>query len=137
MLVCWYVTVQPCDGKVPFTLPWFDAVERSLAALVGYTPAAARDDGEPLQFQPYLCALCVDEAYRGQSVGRLMVRCVEQIVTANWGGYDTLHLHVERDNQPAMKLYKSEGYQEVKGIRWDPFWADGTKKIGYFSKRLK
>jgi GNAT superfamily N-acetyltransferase len=117
--------LQPCDAKIPFSLPWLDRVERKLASLIGL-------NGRNLQ--PYLSNLCVDEAYRGQGLGRALVRCVEDIASSTWG-YSRMHLHVDLDNAPAFELYKSEGYRDV-GLRWKPFWAGQAAEIGYFVKNI-
>jgi ribosomal protein S18 acetylase RimI-like enzyme len=121
--------LQPCDAKIPFTLPWLDRLERSLASFIGTDKNTARD------LQPYLSNLCVDERYRGKRVGRALVRCVENIASSSWG-YKRMYLHVDVDNEPALGLYKSEGYRDV-GLRWNPFWAGEAADIGYFVKTLE
>jgi ribosomal protein S18 acetylase RimI-like enzyme len=121
--------LQPCDAKIPFTLPWLDGIERKLGSLVGLGEVNARD------LQPYLSNLCVDERVRRQGVGRVMVRAVEYIACQIWG-YSRMYLHVDIDNKAAYNLYKSEGYGDV-GRRWNPFWAGRAADIGYFYKNLK
>jgi ribosomal protein S18 acetylase RimI-like enzyme len=121
--------LQPCDAKIPFSLPWLDRVERRLASVIGIDKNTARD------LQPYLSNLCVDEGYRGKRIGRALVRCVENIASSSWG-YTRMFLHVDVDNKPALDLYKSEGYCDV-GLRWNPFWAGKASTIGYFVKKLE
>jgi ribosomal protein S18 acetylase RimI-like enzyme len=121
--------LQPCDAKIPFSLPWLDRVERRLASVIGIDENTARD------LQPYLSNLCVDEGYRGKRIGRALVRCVENIASSSWG-YTRMYLHVDVDNKPALELYKSEGYCDV-GLRWNPFWAGKAATIGYFVKKLE
>lgn len=82
-----------------------------------------------------MSTLCVDENYRGQSIGRAMVRCLEDIALTKWG-YSKMYLHVDGENEAALNLYKSEGYTDV-GRRWNPFWAGKAADIGYFVKNLK
>lgn len=120
--------LQPCDAKIPFSIPWLDRVERRLGALIGLGDGIGRD------LQPYLSNLCVDERYRGRQIGRSLVRCVENIARTNWG-YSRIYLHVDEDNQAALKLYQSEGYRDV-GHRWNPFWSGNAARIGYYVKRL-
>jgi ribosomal protein S18 acetylase RimI-like enzyme len=122
--------LQPCDAKIPFSLPWIDKFERRLAALVGFGSAAGATD-----LQPYLSNLCVLEKYRGRKIGKALVRCLEDIVTTSWG-YNRMYLHVDVDNLPALKLYTGEGYTDV-GMRWNPFWAGKAAEIGYFVKTFK
>ncbi|KAL7569309.1 hypothetical protein ACA910_016852 [Epithemia clementina (nom. ined.)] len=119
--------LEPCDAKIPFSLPWLDLIERHIASQVGLTPKNEHD------LMPYLSSLCVDERYRGQKIGRALVRCVEDIAT-HWS-FSRLYLHVDSDNIAAYELYKSERYTDV-GRRWNPFWAGSAAKIGYFVKNL-
>jgi ribosomal protein S18 acetylase RimI-like enzyme len=120
------------DAKIPFSLFWIDRVERFFGSLVGVPRKIG--DRHPGLLQPYLSSLCVDNAYRGKGLGRSLVRCVECIARESWG-YSNLYLHVDAENKAAFDLYKSEGYQDV-GVRWDPFWAGDSTKIGYFVKKL-
>jgi len=120
--------LQPCDAKIPFTLPWIDRIERKLASFIGL----GKNDGRDLQ--PYLSTLCVDESLQGKGVGRALVRAVENIAYSCWG-YSRMYLHVDADNKVALGLYKSEGYRDV-GLRWTPFWAGKAKDVGYYYKKL-
>jgi ribosomal protein S18 acetylase RimI-like enzyme len=128
------------DAKIPFSLFWMDRAERLLGSLVGAPSKKKKGDprgrhaAAPGQLQPYLSSLCVDPAHRGKGLGRSMVKCVESIASDSWG-YSNLYLHVDAENKAAFDLYKSEGYQDV-GLRWDPFWAGDSTKIGYFVKKL-
>lgn len=123
--------LQPCDAKIPFTLPWLDRIERRLASAFGPT----KKKKESQQQQPYLSNLCVAEEYRGQQIGRVLVQCVEEIACQVWG-YPRIYLHVDVDNTAAYNLYTSAGYKDV-GKRWNPFWAGSAADIGYFVKQLK
>ena len=141
--------LQPCDAKIPFSIPWLDRVERKLGALVGLgsDPETGSTTGgnnnnnnnnknqKRDNLQPYLSNLCVSERYRGRKIGRGLVRCVENIAATNWG-YSRMYLHVDEDNAAALNLYKSEGYRDV-GHRWNPFWSGGASDIGYYVKSLK
>lgn len=125
--------LQPCDAKIPFSIPWLDRVERRLGTFLGLGHVESEKGSNDLQ--PYLSNLCVDEKYRGKKIGRGLVRCVENIAKTNWG-YNRMYLHVDEDNAAALNLYKSEGYKDV-GHRWNPFWSGGASDIGYFVKSLK
>ena len=124
--------LQPCDAKIPFSIPWLDRVERKIGGLIGLGHIESEVGSNDLQ--PYLSNLCVDEKYRGQKIGRGLVRCVENIAKTNWG-YNRMYLHVDEDNAAALNLYKSEGYKDV-GHRWNPFWSGGASDIGYYVKSL-
>jgi ribosomal protein S18 acetylase RimI-like enzyme len=119
--------LQPCDAKIPFSLPWIDRIERGMASLIGLGKNNGRD------LQPYLSNLCVEDSHRGKGIGRALARCVENIAES-WG-YSRMYLHVDIDNKAATELYKSEGYRDV-GMRWNPFWAGKAADIGYFVKQL-
>ena len=124
--------LQPCDAKIPFSIPWLDRVERRIGSLVGLgnmDDAAGSND-----LQPYLSNLCVDEKFRGQKIGRGLVRCIENVAKNSWG-YNRIYLHVDEDNMAALNLYKSEGYRDV-GHRWNPFWSGGASEIGYYVKSM-
>lgn len=124
------VRLQPTDAKIPFSLPWVDSIERGIARFITFE--AKLND---LNLQPYISNLCVEESSRGRKLGCALVRCVERIVKDSWG-YDLIYLHVDLDNLPAVKLYQSEGYEDV-GFRWTPFWASNSAtQIGYWCKKL-
>ncbi|KAL3910870.1 MAG: hypothetical protein SGARI_001919, partial [Bacillariaceae sp.] len=99
--------LQPCDAKIPFSIPWLDRVERRMGSVIGLGMEKGSAD-----MQPYLSNLCVNEKYRGKKIGRALVRCVEDIAKTNWG-YNRIYLHVDEDNKAALNLYKSEGYRDV------------------------
>lgn len=121
--------LQPTDAKIPFSEPWFDRIERSIAKVLGV-------DVKPkdMHLQPYLSNLCVDESCRGRQIGKSLVRCVEKIAKDGWG-YDKIFLHVDLDNVAALNLYKKENYEDV-GSRWNPFWAGQASEIGYYYKNI-
>ena len=119
------------DGKIPFSLPWLDRAERRFASLIGWS----KDKHASADLQPYLSSLCVDPAFRNRGLGRALVHCCEDVARMCWG-YDRLYLHVDPDNTAAVRLYESEGYYQVNGVRWNPFWAGPAAEIGYYVKEL-
>jgi ribosomal protein S18 acetylase RimI-like enzyme len=121
--------LQPCDAKIPFTLPLLDKIERFLAKTI-----RNEDKQEERDLQPYLSNLCVDENYRSKGLGRALVQCVEDIASTMWG-YSFIYLHVDVENKPALELYKSEGYVDA-GQRWNTFWVGSAAEIGYFAKKI-
>lgn len=120
--------LQPCDAKIPFTLPWIDRLERKLASFVGFGNSTKQD------LQPYLSNLCVDEKFRGKGLGKDLVHLVENVASKEWG-YPRLYLHVDPDNEAAFNLYKSEGYRKVN-MKWNPVWAGSSSDISYLVKEL-
>ncbi|GKY91532.1 hypothetical protein MPSEU_000126600 [Mayamaea pseudoterrestris] len=122
--------LQVCDAKIPFSLPWLDALERRLAKTFGI----GRDSHQNDILQPYLSNLAVDETIRGKGIGRALVQCVESIAATRWKA-SRLYLHVDPDNEAAVKLYASLGYKDA-GFRWRPFWAGNSANISYYVKKL-
>lgn len=123
--------LQPCDAKIPFTLPWLDTIERALASvsIAGFRSDVTND------LEPYLSNLCVDESYRGRGIGRALVRCVEDIAVTAWG-YTKIYLHVDIESS-ALSLYTKEGYSDA-GRRWTMWWNKfgDSSKIGYLVKKI-
>jgi len=66
----------------------------------------------------YLNSLAVTEAARGGGVGRLLLGCVGEL-TAELA-LDTVTLHVWADNEPAIGLYRSSGFEIVETIPIEP-----------------
>mmetsp|Transcript_13894 Transcript_13894/g.40633 ORF Transcript_13894/g.40633 Transcript_13894/m.40633 type:complete len:348 (-) Transcript_13894:326-1369(-) len=122
--------LQPVDGKIPFSQPWLDGLERKAAKVLDLD-LPPRDT----HLQPYLSNLCVAKSARGRRIGKALVRCVENIATDTWD-YSKIYLHVDLENVAATNLYRGEGYEDV-GFRWNPFWAGAAADIGYYVKNLK
>ena len=68
---------------------------------------------------PYISNLAVAPAFRRQGVGRRLLLACEPTVRA-WG-LQEIYLHVLTNNQPALQLYKSLGYQVQKD---DSHWTN-------------
>lgn len=120
------------DGKIPFSLPWLDRAERRFASWFGWFD---NKHSSSIDLQPYLSSLCVDEAFRKRGLGRALVHCCEDVARICWGR-DRMYLHVDPDNTAAVQLYESEDYQQVYGVRWNPFWAGPAAEIRYYVKDL-
>ena len=120
--------LQPTDGKIPFSQPWLDKIERKLAKFLPFVLQPQRS-----KLQPYLSNLCVSPSMRKRQIGKALVRCVETIATNVWG-YNRLYLHVDLENEPALNLYTKEGFRDV-GFRWNPFWSGKAADIGYYVKK--
>ena len=128
------------DGKIPFSQPSLDELERKVVSIFApnlaskYKGYAMREDIDLDIGQPYLCNLCVDESARGRGIGKALLRCVESLAKDAWK-YNRLYLHVDPKNVPAYDLYTKEGYVDV-GFRWDPVWAGRAVGIAYVFKDL-
>ena len=66
----------------------------------------------------YLNSLAVTEAARGGGVGRLLLGCVGELTEEL--AFDTVTLHVWADNEPAIGLYRSTGFEIVETIAIEP-----------------
>ena len=62
----------------------------------------------------YINTLAVDEAARGRGVGTLLLDFASELARSS--GCDSLTLHAWGDNEPALTLYRSHGFQELEKI---------------------
>jgi ribosomal protein S18 acetylase RimI-like enzyme len=86
--------------------------------------------------EPYLCNLCVADAYRRRGLAKLLCEVGEQLVANQWNK-DIMYLHVEKNNTAARQLYESVlRYDMTPGL--DPFEArkQGMENILYYKKKL-
>lgn len=83
---------------------------------------------------PYICNLAVKNSYRRQGIAKQLLNQCEQIAR-NWG-YDTVQLHVLSDNNSALQLYLSIGYQIIrKEIHWEGLFKLNTSRL-LLSKKI-
>ncbi|KAG5189686.1 hypothetical protein JKP88DRAFT_262060 [Tribonema minus] len=89
--------------------------------------------------EPYLCNLAVSERWRGQGIGKQLVRLSEHIVRNCWAG-SCLYLHVDPSNEIALQLYQSMGYRPAAPTHTLPPWLLSllaVPQVTYFSKSLR
>lgn len=65
--------------------------------------------------RPYLCNLAVSPLYRGQGLGKALVRIAENVVSECWEE-DVVYLHLDETDVAAMSLYGKLGYERVIGV---------------------
>nr|WP_240953411.1 N-acetyltransferase [Sneathiella chinensis] len=65
----------------------------------------------------YVHALSVDDSLQGQGAGRALLDLAYEI--AQDEGFDSVSLHVWRDNERAFDLYQKNGFKPVTDIRID------------------
>jgi MFS family permease/GNAT superfamily N-acetyltransferase len=123
--------LQATDGKISFSWPWLDRMERRIASLAFRQSATTK-----ITVQPYLSSLCVREDYRKRGIGLALVNCLESVTRICWKPYTRVYLHVDPNNTAALKLYENAGYRPVKGTVWNPFWAGRAADILYYFKNL-
>jgi len=61
--------------------------------------------------EAHLLNICIDPAYRGQGLGRHLLRRMLDI--ARWNGAERLFLEVRPSNPLAKTLYESVGFSEI------------------------
>ena len=116
---CAELESQLFDGDAPWPA---EAFRRELAAmhnhyaaarvgdtLVGYAGIARLGRTAPFEYEVH--TIGVDPAYQGHGVGRRLLAALLDFAD---GG--VVHLEVRTDNQPAIALYRSEGFVTV-GLR--------------------
>lgn len=68
-----------------------------------------------MALSPLTCVSCTQAvlpAYRGQGLGKSLVRVCEGVARDVWG-YDELYLHLDASDPTATTLYNHMGYREV------------------------
>lgn len=79
------------------------------ATLVGYAGISRLGRTPPFEYEVH--TIGVDPAYQGRGVGR---RLLDELLEFADGG--VVYLEVRTDNEPAIALYRSTGFQQV-GLR--------------------
>eukprot|EP00520_Triparma_pacifica_P019545 CAMPEP_0118669600 /NCGR_PEP_ID=MMETSP0785-20121206/20993_1 /TAXON_ID=91992 /ORGANISM="Bolidomonas pacifica, Strain CCMP 1866" /LENGTH=147 /DNA_ID=CAMNT_0006564305 /DNA_START=451 /DNA_END=890 /DNA_ORIENTATION=- len=97
------IRFQPKDGKIPFSIPALDKIERAAGQYVG--AVKTEDGGEEWRYSsadvsPYLCNLFTAPDYRGVGLGRTLVRLAWYTATEVWGEKEC-YLHVDEGNVKA------------------------------------
>lgn len=73
----------------------------------------------------YVAQIAVDPDFQGHGIGRKLMQKAEQLALKK--GFNAVALHVRKDNDKAIGLYKSLGYKKVGSDWW--YYADGTTGI--------
>jgi ribosomal-protein-alanine N-acetyltransferase len=82
---------------------------RTASALVGYAGISRLGRKPPFEYEVH--TIGVDPAYQGQGIGR---RLVDELLDFAAGG--VVYLEVRTDNEAAIALYRSVGFDQV-GLR--------------------
>lgn len=98
-------------------------------AMAGFAIVEWSRDG--VEILAYLQTIEVDPRYRGCGIARELLRRAESSALA--AGAQSLWLHVEEQNQPAIRLYQSAGYL-CRG-REENYYGRGRSGLVY-SRRL-
>lgn len=119
------------DGKLPGNFP-MPVVFQSSYKMKQSISSQQQQHKVP---QPYLCNLAVATPWRGQKIGKQLVRLAEHIVRM-WGA-ETVYLHVDASNEVALQLYTSMGYKPAPKPQLTFMDAlMGVPNVDYFCKRL-
>lgn len=106
-----------------FSHPWArDSIEESFNNPAYHFFVCRNDDKEVVGYicyyqvrdEAFVNNVCVTESARRQGAGRLLVQRAEE--SARGDGASFLSLEVRSQNEPAIRLYESEGF-EVEGVR--------------------
>jgi len=82
--------------------------------VIGFAEVSVRHDhveGASISPVPYLEGWFVQEAFRGQGVGRLLLEAVERWATSR--GYTELASDAELDNSVSIRLHHRLGFDEI------------------------
>lgn len=74
------------------------------------------------QQMAWIATIGVLPAYRGRGIGSALLEACEQQLSV-----DNVRLNVRVSNHPAIRLYKSFGYQQVG--RWPNYYSDGEDAL--------
>ncbi len=83
--------------------------------------------GQLAKGQFYLSNIAVYPEYRGKGIGRRLMEHVQQ--QAQQQGYKTMVLDVEKDNNPAISLYKKIGFEIINEFKLKP---DKGSQLDFF-----
>ena len=97
--------LRDADGAHPTPLPAFD---RLAGLLKPGRPAAPP--------RPYVANVCVADRCRRRGLARALVSAAEHLAGPAAWGYDSVFLHVHRDNVPALELYDTAGYDRLEAL---------------------
>ena len=86
--------------------------------MVGFIAADIR----PSQQMAWIATIGVLPEYRGRGIGSALLEATEQQLQV-----DSIRLNVRVSNHPAIRLYKSFGYQQVG--RWPQYYSDGEDAL--------
>uniref|UniRef100_A0A6U3U1B8 N-acetyltransferase domain-containing protein n=2 Tax=Ditylum brightwellii TaxID=49249 RepID=A0A6U3U1B8_9STRA len=80
----------------------------------------SKADGSQERFPaPLMSNLAVNRNFRRRGVAEDLVKAAEELARREWG-YNECYLYVEKQNVPAVKLYRKLGYR--------PIWEDDSAK---------
>ena len=78
---------------------------------------------------PLMSNLAVGKKFRRKGIAEDLVKTAEELALKQWG-YDECYLFVEKQNTPAVKLYKKLGYKQ----QWED--AESTTMVPTASGRI-
>ena len=116
---CAQLEAQLFDGDDPWPAAAFNrelasahnhyVAARVVGRLVGYAGISRLGRKPPFEYEVH--TIGVDQAYQGQGIGRLLL---DELLNFAAGG--AVYLEVRTDNEAAIALYRSMGFEEV-GLR--------------------
>jgi ribosomal protein S18 acetylase RimI-like enzyme len=110
-LVWWWSQTDPTFQDAFNGFVWEDASPSGRGRQVVGNVSLNRAPGSRQRY--IICNVVVDEAYRGQGIGRRLTEAA--VAEAKVLGAEGVVLQVHRDNDPALRLYIDLGFREVAG----------------------
>lgn len=116
-------------GEATVLVMWHKQDAPAGQALISWTGDWNDEIRKKLKGVPAICNLHVDDAHRGNHIGRKLVAAAEKLVEGS--GYGKITMSVPEDNKEALALYEKLGYKD-SGLHSKTTYtyrdAEGTKK---------
>jgi ribosomal protein S18 acetylase RimI-like enzyme len=125
------------DPRSSFDRP-IGIVEVCLDEISGHLFSPVRNlfqSNKAINKEPYLCNLAISKDYRRLGLGRFLCEACENIAVTVWAK-ENMYLHVERSNQPAVRLYENMGYQEKIMLTDEDIRKYKMQDISYYHRKL-
>jgi GNAT superfamily N-acetyltransferase len=110
-LVWWWAQSDPSFQDTFNGLVWEEPVREGVGSRIVANVSLSRAPGSRRRW--IICNVAVEDAYRGQGIGRQLVEAA--IDEALYLEAEGVLLQVYRNNPPALKLYRDLGFRKVVG----------------------
>ncbi|PRZ41293.1 ribosomal protein S18 acetylase RimI-like enzyme [Antricoccus suffuscus] len=97
-------------GEATVLVMWHKENTPAGTALISWTGDWNDEIRKKLKGVPAICNLHVDDAHRGNHIGRKLVAAAEKLVEGS--GYEKITMSVPEDNNEALELYDKLGYKD-------------------------
>jgi ribosomal protein S18 acetylase RimI-like enzyme len=122
-LVWWWAQADPSFQETFNGFVWEEPAAEGTGLRIIANVSLNRAPGSRRRW--IICNVVVEDAYRGQGIGRRLVEAATE--EALQLGAEGVLLQVHQDNTPALQLYRGFGFREVSGETG--FWLEGVKPV--------